>query len=153
MFNKYGRKINLGLSYLNRKWWYLRGIVWDRFNVVKCQTLPPTWNDRDQILLHVAFQCLVDFIDKEYPWAFDATNEEICKAYSIYSIDTVHLDDDDKAMLGNEFHSGINKVIEDWALIRELYNWWNVRKHDYGERTEDDEMLHKLIDIRGYMWT
>ena len=34
---------------------------------VRIHTLEKGWHDRDNILLHAAFQILVDFVDKERP--------------------------------------------------------------------------------------
>ena len=127
-----------------RCWWWTRGIIWDKFNIVKCKSLPPTWNDRDQLLLHAAFQCLIDFIDNEKPWGFSASHNEINEAYAVdgyicYSLTTVMVNTD--------------KIIKDWDTIKVLYAWWNLRKDDYGSTSEDNKMLHKLIEIREYMWT
>ena len=111
-------------------WNKLKCRVWHRYNVVVCRSLPPTWCDRDHVLLHVAFQCLVDFIDLEKPWEFTATTEQIAGAYE-----------------GHRTH--------DWEKIKQLYYWWQVRKnrHDEDAEGDDDAMLHRLIDVRGYFWT
>ncbi len=124
---------------IDRGWWWTRGILWDRFNIVKCKSLPPTWNDRDQVLLHAAFQCLTDFIDKEKPWEFDASSKTI---YAEYNTEV-----DGKAM------PGMDQIVKDWKTIKRLYRWWNQRKHDYDSNPADNSMLHELINIRGYMWT
>lgn len=36
--------------------------------------------------------------------------------------------------------------------IRFLYNWWQKRK-DKDEDDKDDEMLIRLMKIRGFLWT
>lgn len=123
------------LDYL---YWYVRGILWDRHNVVKCKKLPPTWCDRDYVLLHAAFQCLTDFIELEQPWQFKASDEEIRKAYE----DCPEL---------------AEREVKDWEELRSLYKWWaNYTEHSPREERRYDEatqMLHKLINLRGYMWT
>lgn len=108
-------------------WYWLKCRVWHRYNVV-CQGLPATWCDRDTLLLHVAFQCLTDFIEKERPWEFEATSEKIAELYE-------------------------GCRVQEWATIRELYVWWLGRRDDYEDHDEDDAMLHKLIDVREYFWT
>ena len=35
--------------------------------------------------------------------------------------------------------------------VRFLYNWWNTREDS--NYTEDDEMLLRLLKIRGFLWT
>jgi hypothetical protein len=34
---------------------------------LKIETLDKGWQDRDEILLHAAFQVLVDFVEREHP--------------------------------------------------------------------------------------
>jgi len=114
-------------------WYKLKCRFWHRYNVVVCQGLPATWCDRDTLLLHVAFQCLTDFIEKENPCEFEATSEQIAEWYE-----------------GGWYEGGRT---EDWASIKELYVWWLARRDDYEDHAEDDAMLHRLIDLRGYFWT
>ena len=42
-----------------------------------------------------------------------------------------------------------------WNTVRELYDWWKKRKNDneHDDYDEDSAMLHKLIDVRGCLWT
>lgn len=47
-------------------------------------TLGKGWRDRDEILLHAAFQILVDFVEKEEPgriinWSHDETHRHVWK--------------------------------------------------------------------------
>ena len=122
---------------LSRLYWYLRGVLWDRHNVVKCKKLPPTWCDRDYVLLHAAFQCLTDFIEREQPWQFKASDDEIRKAYEDCGVRA-------------------EREVRDWEELRSLYNWWK----EYDEASpnsvqyeESTKKLHKLVDLRGYLWT
>lgn len=50
---------------LREAWYYIRGLLWDRHHVLKMHTLPPTWCDRSEKMVHAMFQILVDFIDHE----------------------------------------------------------------------------------------
>lgn len=88
-------------------------------------------------MLHAAFQCLTDFIEGEQPWRFKATDDEIRKAYE---------DCPERA----------EKEIKDWEELRSLYKWWK----EYDEASpnsvkyeESTKKLHKLVDLRGYLWT
>src|SRR4051812_47476278 len=45
--------------------YYLKCRFWRKYNVVKVRSLPPTWVDRDRLLLHAAFQILCDVVEKE----------------------------------------------------------------------------------------
>lgn len=37
--------------------------------------------------------------------------------------------------------------------VRELYKWWQIRKHGEYEQDGDDEMLSRLMKIRTCLWT
>ncbi len=121
--------------FLRAKWYYLSCLFWHRYHVVKCKKLAPTWHDRDEIILHTAFQCLEDFIEKEEPWEFLATKEKMQEAYG-------------------EFDPG---RIHSWNEIRDLYMWWaDYRTCIFDEeknRQEEDCNLHRLINVRRYLWT
>ena len=76
-------------------WYWLTCRVWHQFNVIRIKTLPPTWQDRDRVLLHAAFQILTDFVDREHPFDhFDvmASNnrddwEEILRLYAWWTVE------------------------------------------------------------------
>src|SRR3989338_10752837 len=48
---------------------------------LKIDTLKKGWHDKDEILLHAAFQLLVDFIEKEHPerigWSADKMHRQV----------------------------------------------------------------------------
>lgn len=121
-------------QFIHEPWYWLKCRLWHRYNVVVCRSLPPTWCDRDYLLLHAAFQILTDFIEKEEPWEFAATPDELRESYS-----------EDR--------------MRDWERIRLLYRWWKVRvkEDDWADvdaqRKEDNAMLHRLVNLRGYFWT
>ena len=116
----------------------LRCRLWHRYNTVVCRDLPSTWHDRDDLLLHTAFQILEDFIQKEQPWQFTG---DVYAGYLECG--------EERALLEQE----------EWATIRELYDWWQDYKHQvemglfFDDYREQNQMLHKLIDIRGNLWT
>jgi hypothetical protein len=97
--------------------------------------LPPTWQDRDYLLLYAAFQILEDFIIKEQPWEFKG---DVFAAY-VKECGEEHARHRDLA----------------WQHIRLLLDWWQTRKNDpdHDDYDEDNRMLHKLIDLRENLWT
>jgi hypothetical protein len=118
---------------VSEPWYWLKCRLWHRFNVVVCHALPPTWVDRDTLLLHAAFQILADFIEKEEPWEFKASWMELNQSYG-------------------------GKKANDWQRIQILYRWWKVRlkselDDEDAQRKEDTAMLHRLVNLRGYFWT
>jgi hypothetical protein len=94
---------------------------------LKIDTLNSQWHDQDQIMLHAAFQCLVDFIEKEKP------GEVV----------------EDWKGMGAEAWGA-------WLEMNRLYWWWKTREHAIWCEEEDDMddvMLKRLVAIRGYLWT
>lgn len=43
---------------------------------LQINSLTDTWHDKDEVILHACFQCLVDFIDQEQPTA-DEFNKDV----------------------------------------------------------------------------
>jgi len=92
---------------------------------LEISTLEDEYCDQRALIAHAAFQCLVDFIELEH-----AENRIIW--------------DDD------ESHK------EAWKEIIDLYNWWKL--NNTREEFEDvyyEELqtnLHRLIDVRGFIW-
>lgn len=117
--------------WLRTNWYWLKCRLWHRYNVVHIHSLPPTWNDRDQVMLHAAFQVLVDFVQKEKGHFSD-------NVYELYRPD------------GEEV--ALERAAE-WETIRQLYCWWLERREDYRDRPEDNAMFHKLINVRKHLWT
>jgi len=56
---------------LHDAWYWLKCRLWHRYNVVVCRALPPTWCDRDYLLLYAAFQILEDFVQQEKGHFYD----------------------------------------------------------------------------------
>lgn len=121
------------LDVLKDLWYRLSCRLWYRYNVVVCHALPPTWVDRDYLLLYAAFQILEDFVLREEG----------------------HFHEDVYALYLPECGEKMARLRErDWQELRFLYQWWQQRKHavnDYYH--EDTMMLHRLIDIRKLLWT
>ncbi len=99
-----------------------------RANVLKIESLPNGWCDKDVVILHACFQLLKDFVEQE---------KEM-----IETIDWEH----------NE------EIKNTKSEIDFLYNWWSERvtkENDLDEKQyqEDNQMLKRLIDVRLHLWT
>ncbi len=98
-------------------------------NVLKIESLPNGWRDKDDVILHACFQLLKDFVEQE---------KEI-----IEQIDWKHTEETKKAKEEIDF----------------LYNWWLGRvKEDIltleeKQYLEDNGMLNRLIKIRKHLWS
>jgi hypothetical protein len=89
--------------------YYLRCRLWRRYNRVVATTLPPTWQDADNRLLHVSFAILVDVVEKEDILHHCAWTEHD------------HMGEDAPA-------TPIEGQFENLQEIATLYDWWkNVR--------------------------
>jgi hypothetical protein len=117
---------------MKKLWHRLICKFWHRYNIVVCQ-LPPTWCDRDYLLLYASFQILEDFVEKEDTHF----NDNVYNLYSSYGLEEARLRD------------------KEWKELREIYSWWQKRKNndDYDNYDEDTAMLHRLISVRHLLWT
>jgi hypothetical protein len=102
-------------------------------------TLPPReWVDKDYVLLHACFTVLVDYIEKEDPAGvvdyWDGTSQEAANAWqemqALYRYWTK-----ERPLLQDAVDSSVD--LDDELVL-------------YGK---DNEMLHRLINVRSYMWT
>lgn len=171
-----GRLWNRIMYKLDRGWWYLRGIVWDQFNFVKIKTLPPTWCDRDQVMLHANMQILVDFIEGEEPFRIidwthtrrhKAARDKMAKVYYWWKVvrpsrvDPINLVEmptqirtvretraDGSPLTMSCDNDPNDPRTKPWSDACQL-SW----KLDELWEKEDDAMLRRLLSIRRYLWT
>lgn len=110
-------------------WYYWKCRLWKRYNVVRVRTLPPTWMDADERMLHVNFAILGDVIEKEQIFEHVGTD-------------------------GDDPTDGKSWA---WALseIRDLWQWWTVDRAK--QRKEEDDALtawHDAMEAAGGVtWT
>ncbi len=140
--------------------------------LLKITTLDKGWYDRDDILLHAAFQVLVDFVEREHPdrtidWNADAVHKHVWKEIqSLYkwwketrSSRRSPLDDEKVAVPPLKFKkildSDSSQVVEpDRKMYGEYYR--ALKRHSQLEQKwyeEDQRNLHRLIEIRSHLWT
>jgi len=139
---------------------------------ISIATLNRKWHDTDEVLLHAAFQLLVDFVEKERPdkvtdWSSDEVHrqawKEIKRLYRWWKHvrPTRRSPLDDKKMkrpplkrkkvIGSKY---IELVQPDRKKYSEYYT--ALRRHTKLEvkwYEEDQLNLHKLIDVRKFLWT
>ena len=139
---------------------------------LKIHTLEKEWHDRDEIILHAVFQILVDFVEQEKPdeivdWNADDTYKqawrEICELYKWWKTKRPArkspLDDKRLKVPPIKFEDipGTNhkKMVEPdkkkhAAYYKALEKHWQQEKEWY---EQDQQNLHRLIEIRPYLWT
>lgn len=139
---------------------------------LKIKTLEKGWHDKDEILLHAAFQILTDFIKQEtlaaiVDWNADELHKKAWKEIkSLYKwwkeirpSRTSPLDDKNLIAPPLKFKkipgSHLSEMVEpDKKKYAEYYQ--TLEKHRKLEtkwNEEDQRNLHRLIEIRGFLWT
>ena len=93
-------------------------------NILKIENLNDGWCDKDHVILCACFQLLGDFVEQEMrPNDYPDWN-------------------------ATEETANAKKEIE------ALYEWWQGWKNtDHDDHLTENEMLKRLIDVRGYLWT
>ena len=140
--------------------------------LLKITTLDKGWYDRDDILLHAAFQVLVDFVEREHPdrttdWNADAVYKHVWKEIqSLYKwwketrpSRRSPLDNKKLTVPPLKFKkipgSDLSQVVEpDKKKYAEYYR--ALKRHSQLEQKwyeEDQRNLHRLIEIRSHLWT
>ena len=135
------------------------------------RTLKKGWHDKDEILLHAAFQLLVDFIEKEHPERIDWNAQkkhkqawrEIKSLYRWWKIERPARKSplDNKRLLkpalklkklpGSEFSQLVQPDRKKYAAYyRAMKKDGRLEKQWY---EEDQRNLHRLIEVRGFLWT
>jgi len=139
--------------------------------VLKILTLKKGWHDKDEILLHTAFQLLVDFMETEHPERIGWNSEkkhrqawrEIKSLYKWWKEKRPARRSplDDKKLLkppvkfkkipGSEFFQLVDPDRKKYAA------YYRAMKKDARLETqwyeEDQRNLHRLIEVRGFLWT
>ncbi|MEK6698273.1 MAG: hypothetical protein AABZ10_04425 [Nitrospirota bacterium] len=140
--------------------------------LLKITTLDRGWSDRDEVLLHAAFQVLVDFVEREHPdriidWSADEMHryawKEIKSLYNwwkeIRPARRSPLDDKKlavpamrfKKVPGTDLTQAVepdkNKYADYYRALKKL-----CRLEEKWCK-EDQRNFHRLIEVRGHLWT
>ncbi len=139
---------------------------------LKIQSLKKGWHDRDEILLHAAFQALVDYVEKEHPektvdWSWDETHlkawKEIKSLYKWWKETRPARKDplDDKSIKapplkfrkipGTDMSERVEPDKKKYAAYYKAMSKSLKLEQKWFE--EDQRNLHRLIEIRPYLWT
>jgi len=146
-------------------YYYCKCRIFHPYNVVKVKTLPPTWVDRDLLLLHASFAIFCDVVEKE-----DILNDKLYdhseQIAKMKEEEWEDKEDQEKAIRQFEDRHEQDQKYE--KELRYLYNWWTVARPERQKRLsgldyslekeeeayeEDTEHLIRLIKIRGGLWT
>lgn len=139
---------------------------------LKIQTLSTGWHDRDEILLHGAFQVLVDFVEKESPERVIDWNATENLRHALKEIKTLYrwwkerrptrrspLDGSRlrrprlkfRRIPGSEMSELVRPDRRKYAPYYRALEKHRLLEDKWLE--EDQRNLHRLIEIRGFLWT
>jgi len=138
--------------------------------VLKIATLDKGYADPMEVVLHACFQCLVDFIEKEKPetldWTWSETHShawaEIQSLYRWWKDERPNrkfpTEDMDGPPISELFveipGSEYSRLVEPRDKYPEYYKALDediILDREWGE--EDQRNLHRLIDVREFLWT
>lgn len=140
--------------------------------ILRIHTLQKGWSDKDHVMLHAAFQLLVDFMEQEKPnrivdWNANSGHKhawkEICALYKWWSqtrparrspLDERSLKK--PPMRWKKAPGSDNRQLVDYDKKKYAAYDSTLRKHWRLEKKwdeEDQRNLHRLIDIRQFLWT
>jgi hypothetical protein len=139
---------------------------------LKITTLDTGWYDKDEVLLHAAFQLLVDFVRQEQPaktvdWDADELHRiawaEITGLYKWWKKTRPKrrspLDDKKlkrppfklKKIPGSDLRQWVKSDRQKYAAYYQALEEHARLEHEWYE--EDQRNLHRLIDVRAFLWT
>ncbi len=136
------------------------------------RTLKAGWHDKDEVMLHATFQLLVDFMEQEQPdkhidWSHDNEHREAWKEIrALYRWWTTRrpsrhspLDDKKIAIPPLRFEkiagTTLSRLVTPDKQKYAVY-YRALKQHTRLEqkwREEDQRNLHRLMDIREFLWT
>jgi hypothetical protein len=136
------------------------------------RTLGPGWHDKDEAMLHAAFQLLTDFVQQEFPdkhidWSHDVVHrrawKEIRDLYAWWTKKRPRrrspLDDRKIAKPPVRFENVAGtKLRRVLTPDKKKYAGYfhALTEHAHLEKkwhNEDQRNLHRLINIRKFLWT
>jgi hypothetical protein len=128
------------------------------------------WYDRDTILLEAAFQVLVDFIEKEKPEEHINWNAKEDDKHAWEEMQSLYKwwKEERPARVDPILDDNLESPPFEFETTEDGRSIWNPDKEKYAEfwkaceessrlevlwNEEDQKNLHRLIDIRRFMWT
>ena len=139
---------------------------------LRIHSLSKGWCDKDDLMLHAAFQILVDYVEKENPgekvdWKLSQEHKhawrEIRSLYKWWTLTRQgrvnpleekglrHPPIRWKKVPGSNLQQLVDYDRKEYsAYERALRKHWQLEKK---WQSEDEQNLHRLVDVRRYLWT
>lgn len=132
---------------------------WFRYRIKRYHNiytgLKPSWYDRDHLLLVASFTILKDFVEKEKPfeyinWNSDEENKKArIEIEALYNWWTKEYPAREKVL--EDLYSQIDKTNYNSQKNKAAYDELNRLEEVWHKK--EQENLHRLIEIRSYLWT
>jgi hypothetical protein len=140
-----------GISFIYKlqNWWdWLK--AWRHPSNILFLDTPPTWCDKDELIRLAVFKLLVDFVEKEEPFKYNdwTTDEGIIKAAEVIK-ESYKWITKDRAVAKKKYEDKLHK----WAETKSKKYWNKLLPSEEFVEKRDQEILLKIIEIRGYLWT
>ena len=138
--------------------WYYWIIAWFKgpHNIIFLN-IPPTWHDKDGLILLAVFKLFVDCVEKEHlveHWCWNECQQDIdeldkiLKAYKWIKTERAIAikvyDDELDRVYGQQTIKRIDTSSEDIKKVRDAEQYYE---------NKDQEILHDIITIRNRLWT
>jgi hypothetical protein len=126
-------------------WYALKCKFWHRYTTIKPRGLSHEWLDRDLLLLHMIFEILCQFVEKELIPSEGQINWESDEEHKFAKKEMLEL-----------YHWWLNEYDEDYPFnlpedqLNKIENKWQA-ECDY--RGIVRRNCKRVIDISSYMWT
>ena len=156
------RKSLARIRYLiSQAWYWLRTHTWNRYHIIDCRSPHNDykwgWCDRDYLMLCACFNILKDFVERELPHsytdysqsgAWQDSRTEILALYEWWMKGraTEHADaHGEAARLGL---GDLSKLAQGWTSEMQVCG-----RRLLAFDARDDQMLARLVKVRGFMWS
>jgi hypothetical protein len=96
--------------------------LWRKHNVVRCRELPPTYHEPSDLMPHVMFELLQQYVELEDPEILTCPDEFVAQD---------HYGGGDVEMNADKYHH------ETRVEIKNLYLWWTKTRHQQQKEIDD----------------
>ena len=153
-----------------RDWYYnIRNLLFRRYDLIRTGLPKTSWCDKDYLMLYGMMNLLVDYVEGEkcfetINWDHDDDYKKIAKEikeiydwWKNYENRTKEIEKQ-LSVWHDEFEKRpskdwLKKVNDDPTPKKEKKEHDKLNKMEEDLDREEQEMLHRLIDIRKYLWT
>jgi len=162
-YKKYWRKIILYIWRLNITDFYhtMKNILWCRYDLIRTNCSKIEYHDKCDLMLYDIMNLIVEFVELEK--CFEVINFDLDKHFKKIKCDIIEIYDwwknypEREKEIDNALHTWFNESI---LVDTDMKSDIELLQYDITLKTleaklyqEEQKMLHKVINIRNYLWT